>query len=150
MHTHGTYTSGSVSTPTFTMSSIYPNFNKWAIGFDPLLNTFNEIALQKDNYPPYNVRKDGDQHILEIALAGFSKDELEIEVKELTLKVTGTKADKDEDYIYQGISSKNFSRNFALAEYVVVKGAKFTDGLLTITLEQELPEEKKAKTITIK
>jgi molecular chaperone IbpA len=132
-----------------TFNSLYPGFTKWAIGFDPLINTFNQISQSKDNYPPYNVRKEGEQHILELAVAGFTKDELDIEVKELLLTVTGTKAKNEAEYVYQGISAKSFSREFALAEYVIVKGAKFQDGLLTITLEQELPEEKKAKTISI-
>lgn len=133
-----------------TINTIYPGFNRWAIGFDPLLNTLGQISQAKDNYPPYNIRKDGDKYILEMACAGFSKDELSVTVKELTLTVLGTKEGESEDYLYQGISARNFSRNFALAEYVVIKGAKLIDGLLTITMEQELPEEKKEKTITIK
>jgi len=144
MHMNNVYTT------TTSLNSIYPGINRWAIGFDPLFQTLGQISQAKDTYPPYNVRKDGETYILEMAVAGFAKDELSVTVKEQTLSVRGSKEDSEADYLHQGISARDFYRDFALAEYVSVKSAKIVDGLLTIVLLQELPEEKKEKIITIK
>ena len=135
-----------------TINSLFPNINRWAIGFDPMFATLREIALEAktSTYPPYNVLKNGDEHVLELAVAGFSKKDITITVKELTLTVEGKLSDAETNYVHKGIAGREFSQNFALAEYVVVKGAELKDGLLRITLKQELPEEKKPKTITIK
>jgi molecular chaperone IbpA len=134
-----------------TINSLFPNINRWAIGFDPMFETLKAISSEAktSTYPPYNVRKVDDQHILELAVAGFAKEDITITVKELSLTVEGKLPDSDGDYVHKGIAGREFSQNFALAEYVVVKGAELKDGLLRITLEQELPEEKKPKTIEI-
>ena len=139
-----------VYTATPNLNSIYPGINRWAIGFDPLFQTLGQISQAKDTYPPYNIRKDGETYVLEMAVAGFKKDELSITVKEQTLTVKGSKEDSGADYVHQGISARDFYRDFALAEYVEVESAKIIDGLLTIVLIQDLPEAKKEKTITIK
>ena len=135
-----------------TINSLFPNINRWAIGFDPMFETLKSIALEArtSTYPPYNVLKDGDEHVLELAVAGFSKKDINITVKELTLTVEGKISDPETNYVHKGIAGREFSQNFALAEYVVVKGAELKDGLLRITLKQELPEEKKPKVITVK
>lgn len=143
------------STPQYpkvvTINDLFPSFNRWAIGFDSMLDTFKEVGSTTKiaGYPPYNIYKNKDSYVLELAVAGFTKEDIKISVKELTLTVEGELEPSGEEPIHKGIATRNFKQNFALAEYVVVKGAELKDGMLRITLEQELPEEKKSKTIEI-
>ena len=139
-----------VETP-LTITSLFPQFNRWAIGFDPLFDTFREVSstVKAAGYPPYNIYKNKDSYVLELAVAGFAKEDITISVKELTLTVEGELEASGEEAIHKGIASRDFKQDFVLAAYVVVKGAELKDGLLRITLEQELPEEKKAKIIEI-
>lgn len=134
-----------------TIQDLFPQFNRWAIGFDPLFDTFKEVSktVKVGGYPPYNIYKKKDQWILELAVAGFTKDDIKISVQELTLTVEGELEASDVEPIHKGIATRDFKQEFALAEYIVVKGAELKDGLLRITLEQELPEEKKPKIIEI-
>jgi molecular chaperone IbpA len=134
-----------------TITSLFPQFNRWAIGFDPLFDTFKEVSTsaKSSGYPPYNIYKNKDTYVLELAVAGFAKEDLKISVKELTLTVEGELSAPQEEALHKGIATRDFKQDFVLAEYVIVKSAELKDGLLRITLEQELPEEKKAKTITI-
>jgi molecular chaperone IbpA len=134
-----------------TITSLFPQFNRWAIGFDPLFDTFRTVSstAKTSGYPPYNIYKNKDTYVLELAVAGFAKEDLTISVKELTLTVEGELSTPQEEALHKGIATRDFKQDFVLAEYVVVKGAELKDGLLRITLEQELPEEKKAKTIEI-
>jgi molecular chaperone IbpA len=133
-----------------TISNLYPQFNRWAIGFDPLFDTFSRVSSAKSSgYPPYNILKKDDSYILEIAVAGFAKEDITITVQELQLTVEGRLEASEEAAVYKGIATRDFKQNFVLAEYVVVSGAELKDGMLRITLVQELPEEKKPKTITI-
>lgn len=136
-----------------TIYSLFPNIDRWALGFDPVFETLKELAAQKaPSFPPYNITKDGDKYEISMALAGYRREYLDISVKDRVLTVK-TKEDMEKDdireVIHQGIAQRNFTTTFALADYVVVKSAKLQDGLLTIKLEQELPEEKKAKAIEI-
>jgi molecular chaperone IbpA len=134
----------------FTISNLYPQFNRWAIGFDPLFDTFSRVSSAKSSgYPPYNILKNDDSYVLEIAVAGFAKEDITITVKELQLTVEGRLEASEEEAVYKGIATRDFKQNFVLAEYVVVKGAELKDGLLRIALEQELPEELQPKVITI-
>jgi molecular chaperone IbpA len=134
-----------------TITSLFPQFNRWAIGFDPLLDTFNTVSreMKIGGYPPYNIYKTKDNYVLELAVAGFAKEDIKISVKELTLTVEGELGAPQEEAIHKGIATRDFKQDFVLAEYVVVKGAELKDGLLRITLQQELPEEKKPKVIAI-
>jgi len=134
-----------------TITSLFPQFNRWAIGFDPMLDTFKQVAANSKatGYPPYNIYKSKDTYVLELAVAGFTKEDIKISVQELTLTVEGELSTPQEEALHKGIATRDFKQDFVLAEYVVVKGAELKDGLLRITLEQELPEEKKAKTIEI-
>ena len=135
-----------------TITSLFPQFNRWAIGFDPLLDTFKEVASMSKTatYPPYNIYKNRDTYVLELAVAGFGKEDIEITVKELQLTVEGRLEASQEQAVHKGIATRDFKQNFVLAEYVVVKGAELKDGMLRITLEQELPEELQPKVIKIK
>jgi molecular chaperone IbpA len=108
----------------------------------------------QSTYPPYNViqMEDEDSFCIEVAVAGFSKDDLDVAVKEQTLTVTGeikTEA-TGEKLIHKGIAARKFTREFALAEFIEVTGAEVKDGMLRISLERIVPEEKKPKTIKIK
>ena len=134
-----------------TITSLFPQFNRWAIGFDPMLDTFKQVAANAKaaGYPPYNIYKSKDTYVLELAVAGFAKEDIKISVQELTLTVEGELGVPQEEAIHKGIATRDFKQDFVLAEYVVVKGAELKDGLLRITLQQELPEEKKAKIIEI-
>jgi molecular chaperone IbpA len=142
----------SPSVAEITISTLFPQFNRWAIGFDPMLDTFKQLSqeMKFSGYPPYNIYKDKDTYVLELAVAGFGKEDITITVKELQLTVEGRLEASEREPIHKGIATRDFKQNFALAEYVVVKGAELKDGLLRITLEQELPEELQPKVIKIK
>jgi len=127
------------------------------IGFDHVWSEIERLSDMADNklYPPHNVVKHTEtQFSVELALAGYSKDALTVEVKEGILVVTGdgrpTLDDEvDREYLHRGISAKKFTRTFRLSEHVVVEGADFKDGLLVIDLKVEIPEEKRPRTIPI-
>lgn len=124
------------------------------VGFDRLANLLD--AAQKADgpagYPPYNIETVGDNaYRIEIAVAGFSSAELNIEARENTLTVQGRKTANDEGkrYLHRGLAERNFERRFQLADYVVVTGADLKDGLLSISLERQLPESLKPRRIEI-
>ena len=128
-------------------------FKNYSIGFDRMFNTLNEVSrINTTNFPPYNIRKLGKgKYQIEIALAGFSKSDIECEVQDGILSVIAKKENKDNDsLIHQGIASRSVVRKFTLSEYIKVDSADFKDGILNIKLYEEIPEEKKAKTIKIK
>ena len=123
------------------------------VGFD---NIFDQLSTLSDfdipNYPPYNIKKiDKENYQLEMALAGFSKDEIDVEVKENTLTISARTSDKEEDsFVHQGIARRAFKRRWTLAEHLEVDDAKLKDGILIVEMKLNLPEEKKPKTIKIK
>ena len=132
-------------------------FAPFTVGFD---RVFDRLVDYDTNYttggfPPYNIRKTDDfKHVIEIALAGFSKDEIEViltdgilEIKSSDLPTTDKPKD---DVIHQGIAKRSFTRKFTLADDIEVKDAKLENGLLVIDLEQIVPEHKKPKTIKVK
>jgi len=126
-----------------------------AVGFDRLAALLDAAAStdSASGYPPYNIqRTDENAYRIEIAVAGFKPDELNIEVKENLLTVQGRKAANDEPrrYLHRGLAERNFERRFQLADYVVVTDAELADGLLAISLKRELPEQLKARRIEIK
>lgn len=121
-------------------------------GFDDLFNSLNN-PQQQQSYPPYNVIKKGDNHyFIEIAVAGFKSDDINLTLEKGTLIVTGNKdnyADKNIDYVHKGISTRSFTRSFTLADTIEVVGADIVDGLLMIGLENKIPEEDKPQTINL-
>ena len=121
------------------------------IGFDRVLDRMHQQTPGQSNYPPYNIVKvDDDNYHIEIAVAGFGRDELDVELKDGVLSVEGKKEDKDETkYLHKGISARHFRRTFTLSDTIVVRGADFVDGILTIKLENVIPEEKKPRKIAI-
>lgn len=125
---------------------------KWldhAIGFDHLLNDFSRIQVNATNYPPYNIAKYGETTILEFALAGYSKDAIDISVDKNNLIIRGEKIDDRYEYQHKGISTKRFERSFVLAEHAVVQKAEFIDGLLRVFIDIVIPEDKKPRQIPI-
>jgi molecular chaperone IbpA len=137
-----------------TIYSLFPNIDKYALGYETVFKTLKNIADQKaPTFPPYNITKDGDDYEIVMAIAGYSKDQLDIEVVDsvLTVKTIGIEDESNsKQIIHKGIAQRNFKSTFALAEYVEVNGASLVDGMLTISLKMEMPEEKKPKTIQIK
>ena len=121
------------------------------IGFEDMLERLRAASLAKHaSYPPYNIKKIDDEHfVIEMAVAGFCRNNLDIELKDGVLTITGSLESDETDYIYQGIANRAFTRNFTLADTVVVKNAELANGLLKIALERFIPEEKKAKKINI-
>lgn len=126
----------------------------YSIGFDRMFNMLND-GQPSTTYPPYNIVKiSEEEYCIEIAIAGFSKDDIEIQSKDSILTInTLDKNDETEvetEYLHKGISARSFRKSFNLAEYVVVQGAFFTDGILSIELERIVPEAMKPKLIKIK
>ena len=126
----------------------------YSIGFDRMFNMLND-GQPSTTYPPYNIVKiSEEEYCIEIAIAGFSRDDIEIQSKDSILTInTLDKNDETEvetEYLHKGISARSFRKSFNLAEYVVVQGASFKDGILSIELERIVPEAMKPKLIKIK
>lgn len=133
-----------------------PTIHKFALGFDQV---FDELLRQNSgtnsaNYPPYNVVKHSeDKFSIELAVAGFNSEEITIQVHKQKLTITGKKesdSDPEPEYLYRGISSRSFVREWTLAEHVKVRSAVQENGILRITLEREIPVEDRPKFIDIK
>ena len=125
------------------------------IGFDRALNTWSnaQTISSATNYPPYNVIKiDEDNFVVELAVAGFAKTDIDLSTADGKLIVKGELSTEDNDskFIHRGIAARKFTREWALGEYMEVKAAELKDGMLKIDIVRILPEEKKPKTIKIK
>lgn len=135
-------------------SGSIPQFNRFGIGFEQMLDEMLHTADVTGNYPPYNIIQTGQsQYQIEVAISGFAEDEIDVEVHKNSLRISGKKK-KSEDsenivYKHRGISSRDFSRVFRLAEHVEVVNAEVKHGILCVYLEQNLPEEKLPKKIAI-
>ena len=141
--------------------SIFNSLRPFSIGFDDMFDQFESmlgngsLAVQS-NYPPYNIRKAGkDNFLIEIAIAGFNKDDVEVEYEDnlLTVKTKNIKRSEEkngDEVIHRGISQRSFARSFTIADDVKVNGAELKDGLLTISCEKIIPEIKKKRLIEIK
>jgi molecular chaperone IbpA len=127
-------------------------YRPFGIGFEQLFQEFDSALKENVNYyPPHNVVKlADDSYVVELAVAGFTNEDLTIEAQENSLVITGEKADKAErEYLYRGISTRKFTRRFTLAEYMQVEDAKLLHGILSVTLRRVIPEEKKPRKIAI-
>ena len=142
--------------------SIFNSLRPFSIGFDDMFDQFENMLgngglSMQSNYPPYNIRRtDQDKYSIEVALAGFSKNDVEVEFEDNLLTVRTKQVDKSEnknddgEIIHKGISQRHFARSFTIADDVKVNGAQLKDGLLTIACERIIPEHKKRKLIEIK
>lgn len=119
------------------------------VGFDHLFNELNRVSLREDTYPPHNVVFiDDDNFLVEIAVAGFSEENLDIQIKDSILTVAGEMEDT-RVYNHKGISTRKFTRTFTLSEYVQVKGADLKNGILSISFIKVVPESERPKKIKI-
>lgn len=134
----------------------FKDFDKFFVGFDDQFNRMQkmhaDLAKNIPNYPPYNIKKTGENtYVIELAVAGFSKSEIEIEIDGGKLIVRGnTSEDSSTDYLFKGIANRAFTRSFALNDQVEVKDAELFNGMLKVFLERIVPEEKKPKKIEVK
>jgi len=121
------------------------------VGFDTLFEELNAVADRKEpNYPAYNIVKDDEEHYrVEVALAGFSEDEINIQTEKGILTIEAKKVEERGNYIHQGIAKRAFSKMFRLAEYMKVDNAQLIDGILTVFLHREVPEADRPKQISI-
>jgi len=133
-----------------------PTVHKFGIGFDSMLDELMRVSSQTNsNYPPHNVIKSGENSvIIEVAVAGFDEGEINITVESNTLNIEGTR-EVDEiplnyEYLHRGLGRRNFTQSFRLAEHVEVKDASVKNGILTVYLEREIPEDQLPKQIAIK
>jgi len=129
----------------------FGQFSPFSVGFDDIFNTLQRASIPQSNYPPYNIIKKGETYFIEIAMAGFKKSDIDIQVEDNTLTISSNYSSRENDieFIHKGISEREFYKSFALAEYVEVKKAKMVDGILVIELEKNIPEEQKPKKIKI-
>jgi len=121
------------------------------VGFDHLFNELDHATKHAhDHYPPHNVLKTGESdYLIELAVAGFAKEGIDIELHERTLTITGNHVSKGREYVHRGISTKKFKRTFRLSEHVQVHGADIIDGILAIELKYVIPEDQRPRKINI-
>jgi molecular chaperone IbpA len=136
--------------------SLFHNINRYAIGFDHLMD--HMVALHKNDsltgndYPPYDIVKEGDNdYRIELAVAGFKKDELKINLKDNYLTIEGESNSKNSngEYLHKNIARRSFIKRFSLADNVEVEDATFEDGVLAVSLKHNIPEEQRPKEIVI-
>ena len=140
--------------------SVWNSLRPFSVGFDSIFEEFDRLLESTErynsNYPPYNIRKVNDNdYKIEVALAGYSKGDIELELKDSTLTVRNKIKEKvinedGKDVIHKGISTRQFERSFTISEDIKVKNAELKNGLLNIDLERIVPDEKKPRLIDIK
>ena len=139
--------------------SAWNSLRPFSVGFDSIFDEFDRVLESTErhnsNYPPYNIHKINENEFkIEVALAGYSKDDIELELKDSTLTVRNKKTEKivnenTNGMIHKGISTRQFERAFTISEDIKVKNAELKNGLLNIDLERIIPDEKKARLISI-
>lgn len=136
---------------------VFKDFDKLYVGFDDQFNRLAKIHddLTKNipNYPPYNIKKTGDNtYIIEVAVAGFAKQDIEIELADGKMVIKGNlnSQDADDNFLFRGIANRAFTRTFALDDQIEVKDAEMFNGMLKVFLERIIPEHKKPKKIEVK
>lgn len=142
--------------PAFFSQDIFKDYDKVFVGFDDQFKRMQQLHddLTKDipNYPPFNVRKNGNTYTIEIAVAGFAQNEIDITIDGGKLIVKGNTSSKEpeENFLFKGISNRAFTRAWAIGDQYEVKDAELFNGVLKIALDQLVPEEKKAKKVPVK
>ena len=140
--------------------SVWNSLRPFSVGFDSIFDEFDRMLESTErystNYPPYNIKRVNDtDYRIEVALAGYSKDDIEVELKDSALTVRNKSKEKTVDekgngVIHKGISTRQFERAFTISEDIKIKDAELKNGLLTIDLERIIPDEKKSRLIEIK
>ena len=135
--------------------SAFPQVESRLIGFDRVFDAVNRLHLieggQSNSFPPYNIKKlDNENYQIQIALAGYKKEELSVVVEDGNLVVKGEQEKSEDEFLHKGIAERNFTRTWALADDVKVTGSFLNEGVLFIALVHEVPEEKKPQEIKIK
>ena len=144
-----------LSIHTIDLPNLANQLHRHSVGFDQLFEQLNRTFINSKadgTYPPHNVVKlDENHYAIELAVAGFSEKEIDVEIKDNVLTVKGeqTKTEDEIEYLHKGISTRNFVRTFPLAEHIEVRGATVKNGILAIALEQVIPEADKPKKISI-
>lgn len=134
----------------------FKDFDKFYVGFDDQFNKLakihDELTKNIPNYPPYNIKKVDDTHyVIEIAVAGFGQQDIDIEITGDKLVVKGnTSAESEDNFLFKGIANRAFTRAFAINDTIEVKDAELFNGMLKIALERLVPEEKKPKKVPVK
>lgn len=136
---------------TYTTGSWSNFFNDpFFIGFDKLTDRLTTTHTNASGFPPYNVRKlNDDNFVVELAVAGYNKESIDITEHDGTLVIKGEKPEDAESYIHKGVAGRKFTRTFALGEYMFVDSADMKDGMLYVSIKREIPEEAKPKKIAI-
>lgn len=132
-------------------------FDQFFVGYDDVVNRFHkmqeEVAKNVPNYPPYNIKKvDDNKYVIELAVAGFDQQDIEIELADNKLIVKGdVKSDLENtaDYLFKGIGMRAFTRTFALSDHIEVDNAELVNGMLRVWLERMIPEHKKPKKVPV-
>ena len=137
-------------------TTIQSKYDPYFLGFnrvfDQLIDFDNQVDKSRGNYPTYNLIQDGDTYTIELAVAGFSENDIEIthEPEKSRITIAGSIGTSDGTYLHQGIANRNFSRSWTVADSVEVLDAELDGGILRVKLESVIPEEKKPKKIAIK
>ena len=135
--------------------TVFKDFDKFFVGFD---DTYNRLAKIHDditqnipNYPPYNIKKvDDNKYVIELAVAGFARQDIEITIEDNKLIVKGNAADDTDNFVFKGIANRAFTRTFALDDQIEIKDAALFNGMLKIALDRIIPEHKKPRKIEVK
>jgi len=129
----------------------FGNFRRSSVGFDRLFDMLENSSFGGENYPPFDlIKMDDNRYRIEVAVAGFRQDEIEITSQQNQLLIRGQKSDESEsNYVHRGIANRSFERRFALADHIQVRGADLKDGMLSIELVREIPEAMKPRKIEI-
>lgn len=135
--------------------SVFKDLDKFFVGFDEqfdrLAKLHDDVTKNIPNYPPYNIKKTGDNtYVIEMAVAGFARQDIEIEFIDDKLIVRGNTKEDNGDYVFKGIANRAFTRTFALNDQIEIRDAAMFNGMLQIVLEKIIPEHKKPKKIEVK
>ena len=129
------------------LNNFLPNY----IGFEDFFERFHRLPTINAGFPHYNIKKAGeDKYILEMAVAGYKKSDIDVQVQDGVLSIEGISSEDKEDFVHKGIAKRAFKKQLQLSEYVECKGAKLEDGMLKVELNYNPPEDKKPKKISVK
>ncbi len=127
------------------------NFLNNAIGFENFFDRFHRLPNINAGFPHYNIKKAGeDKYTLEMAVAGYKKSDIDVQVQDGVLSIEGKSSEDKEDFVHRGIAKRAFKKQLQLSEYVECSGAKLEDGMLKVELKYDPPENKKPKKISVK